>query len=105
MKELMEEIRAAATKEYDRAAEKYGTVNNSSHESYAVILEEYDEAESSARAFKIEQGIFWLAVKQNRGTKPILESMHYHALKVAAEWVQVAAMCHKAQKSIGDENA
>jgi hypothetical protein len=35
-----------------RAAEKFGPTNNSPHESYAVIKEEFEEAQTDARMFE-----------------------------------------------------
>jgi len=82
--------------EYARACEKHGKYNNSPHESYAVILEEYEEAQEEAERFGLALGRFWGAVRSNSATGGILEAMQELAEKAAAEWVQVAAMCLKA---------
>lgn len=82
--------------EYERAADKFGNQNNSPHESYAVILEEYEEALAEAQSFEKNLRGFWNGVKANTSTNCQLQQMQRIAEKAAAEWIQVAAMCYKA---------
>lgn len=96
MKELLAEVKASVLTEYNRAAEKFGTANNSPHESYAVILEEYEEAQSEADSFEWRMRSFWNGVKANNANECQLQQMQRIAEKAAAEWIQVAAMCYKA---------
>ena len=99
MKDLMKEVRASVSVEYARAADKFGVANNSSHESYAVILEEFDEAQGQAEGFADEFKRYWAAVKCNDAdTAEMLSFMQDCAEHAAAEWIQVAAMCHKAMQ-------
>ena len=79
----------------------FGAANNSHHESYAVILEEYQEAQEEESTFLSQLINFWQCVKQNRADAAFvwLELMQCSAEKIAAEWIQVAAMCHKAKKT------
>lgn len=65
MKALCADIEAAGEKELARAAEKFGQTNNSPHESYAVILEEYQEAQTDGRMFEHNIDFYWDAVKKN----------------------------------------
>jgi len=106
MKKLHEDISKLVQEEYDRAAEKFGAANNSDHESFAVILEEYEESTEQARAFEITMESYWKSVKRNMPIEPmnlILQQMQEFATNAAAEWVQVAAMCYKAMMKKADE--
>lgn len=94
---LQKEIEQTVLNEYERSTEKFGAANNSPHESYAIILEEYEEAKSESNMFEINLRGFWNSVKANTHTNCCLQEMQDIAEKAAAEWVQVAAMCFKAQ--------
>ena len=102
MKELTAKIVQLISEEYDRATEKFGAAHNSNHESYAVILEEYEEAVENSYTFKIYLENFWMNIKNNEKDKdfPVSEqnlpNMYDSAMYAACEWIQVAAMCHKA---------
>ena len=98
MTELSGQIMSATMDEYKRASEKYGAFNNSSHESYAVILEEYEETEEAAAHFLHSLQDYWEEVKENNtvAQNGFLQVMKNSAIHAAMEWVQVAAMCHKA---------
>ncbi|MDP4236096.1 MAG: hypothetical protein Q8919_06590 [Bacteroidota bacterium] len=65
MKELLLAVQASVFMEFERAAKKFGKANNSLHESYAVILEEVEEAEFEAGVFKDQLEYFWKEVKGN----------------------------------------
>lgn len=99
MKELLEQVQKLTTAEYRRAAQKFGRANNSPHESYAVILEEYEEAIEEGKLFGWHMRCYWDAIKTNKKTKARLKHLQSIAEKAAAEWVQVAAMCYKAQQN------
>lgn len=96
MKELLLEVQAAVSMEYGRAKEKFGPANNSQHESYSVILEEFQEAQSEARMFEWNLRGYWNGIKANTMTTCQLQQMRSIAEKAAAEWIQAAAMCYKA---------
>jgi len=104
VKELLTEVQGSVWREYQRAAIKFGPANNGPHESYAVILEELEEAQSDGRAFEYNMREFWNAVKANNTTKCQLQQMQTLAEHAAAEWVQVAAMCYKAQQKKADKS-
>ena len=101
MKKLLEYIKLLATEEYWRAAEKFGECNNSSHESYAVIKEEFDEALWALGEAESNLNDFWEAVKRNdtNGQKMALESLEMNAMYTASEVVQVGAMAQKALRT------
>ncbi len=98
LNELAKDVQAAAAAEYNRAANKFGPKNNSPHESFGVIKEEYDEAKDEAYKFKQAFWAYWDSVKSNdhKRSKNLLAEMKQYAEKAAAEWIQVAAMCRKA---------
>lgn len=100
MKKLLSEVQTSVFMEYQRAAAKFGPCNNSAHESYAVILEEFEEATSEADRFEYEFDGYWDAVKWNNpeNQAEALKNMREFAIHTAAEWIQVAAMCYKAQQ-------
>lgn len=97
MKELILEVQTSELMEYNRAAAKFGQANNSDHESYAVILEEFQEAQFQSDCFKDRFNRFWELVKANDKDALIpLTIAREFAEHAAAEWIQVAAMCYKA---------
>ena len=104
MNELLSDIDRAVASELARANAKYGDKHHSPHESYAVILEEVEEADDEIDAFKTSLQSYWNSIKRNMGGKCFLEIMHEQAKNAAAEWVQVAAMCRKALDSIDRED-
>ena len=100
MRELLSEVQASVFLEYERATKKFGNVNNGNHESFAVILEETEEAFEQAEIFKSMLEDFWSEIKSNKpnaGSR--LFVMRDVAEQTAAEWIQVAAMCYKAEKT------
>ena len=102
MRELYRAIKEEAEAERDRAKEIYGEVNHSDHESYAVILEEFDEADRERRMFALDLEAFWMHCKTDhndenpKDKREILATLSERAVRAACEWVQVAAMCRKA---------
>ena len=98
MKKLIEEITKLSTYEYSRAAEKFGKQHNSPHEAYAVIKEEFEEAQKNV--FKVEQILdeFWEQTKANNTTlgENAVAALGREAILAACEFVQVAAMAYKA---------
>jgi len=94
----MNEVKQAVINEYSRAFVRFGPINNSPHESYAVILEEFEEAQENAVSFQSQLESYWITIKGNKEdeAKVRLTAMKKLAEQAAAEWVQVAAMCHKA---------
>ncbi|PKM39028.1 MAG: hypothetical protein CVV04_11940 [Firmicutes bacterium HGW-Firmicutes-9] len=100
MKALCADIEAAGEKELARAAAMFGETNNSPHESYAVILEEFQEAQTDGRMFEHNIDFYWDAVKKNdeKNQDVWLKEMKEKALRAAIEWTQVYAMCAKALK-------
>ena len=100
MKKLLSDVSALSLAEYNRASAKFGERNNSHHESYAVILEEFEEAIEEECGFQQNLERLWEEIKSNKTDclSDRLTSMRKHAEHAAAEWIQVAAMCYKAGK-------
>lgn len=98
MKKLYGEVNALARKEFERAALDYGAMNNSSHESYAVLKEEADEAHDETINVSILVDRYWESVKTNDTEKQAeyLKEVYMHSLLAACEYIQTAAMAHKA---------
>lgn len=100
MKELMKEIELVVGNELSRAAGKFGPVNNGDHESYAIILEEFEEAAEEGERFGQELSVVWKSIRENRVQKEDYLELKRRAVLASAEWVQVAAMCQKALNTI-----
>ena len=82
MNELRKEVEAAAMAELNRANAKF-PLFNSTHEGYAVILEEAEEAQGSLDEDTTPTAIF------------------HQAIDAACEMVQTAAMLLKYEMSMG----
>ena len=104
MKELINEVSVLVQKEYDRASDQFGPTNNSDHESYAIILEELEEATVESLVCKDDLQEFWALTKnkdsQDRDKLQSLDTLRVGALLAACEFIQVAAMAHKAKRTI-----
>jgi hypothetical protein len=103
MTELITEVRELIEREYGRAGAKFGLTNNSDHESYAIILEELQEARTDVDEFEREMSMFWSMVKGDEADHykyARLRQMQSKALLGACEMIQVAAMAKKAAVTI-----
>lgn len=99
MRELMASVQMVEATEYERAKAKFGPVNASDHESYAVLKEEIDEANEELTFVLHSLDRFWKHVKNNENShcKTIaLSDLERQATLLACEAIQVAAMAHKA---------
>ena len=108
MEKLIEEVKECVEREYGRAGAKFGPTNHSDHESYAVILEEIQEAEQEILQFKESLGHFWYFVKNDYDPSDKLSAckeMQRRALLGACELIQVSAMAKKAVVTICDRES
>jgi len=96
MQNLKDTLHSEMTKEYLRAAALHGEKHNSAHEAYAVIKEEFEEAETETYRVGYNLVSAWEKIKSNQPHAEQLEAIMNNALSAAAELVQVAAMAHKA---------
>jgi hypothetical protein len=98
------EIRDAVEAELIAANEKYPPFA-SLHEAYAVILEEYEEADDELMACDEFIQDVWRYTKEDN-TQGALEAFKYlkhRAEHLAQEACQMAAMANKAEQSFADK--
>lgn len=84
-------------KELEAANQKF-PLFNSNHETFAVLLEEAEEAKEEAGNLDILMNNFWVGVKENHDPEVIheeLTAIYKTAIDLATEAVQVAAMARK----------
>ena len=105
MNELRKEVEAAAMAELNRANAKF-PLFNSTHEGYAVILEEAEEAQEAMENVKTSLAVLWDRVKGievacflDEDTTPT--AIFHQAIDAACEMVQTAAMLLKYEMSLG----
>lgn len=94
MKEIVNEINRLASEELSRANEKFEPFR-SAHEGYAVILEEIDEAKAEMADVNLHKAILWELIKTNVSTADEIEALRFRATRLAAETIQIIAMCDK----------
>ena len=96
MKEIIEGVSKLADEEAERSMIKH-PLFNSTHEGYAVIKEEIKEAEDELIDVKTNLEEIWRTVKGNNTELTIKYTKHLkkYAVNLAAESIQVAAMCQK----------
>lgn len=98
MKELKESVKVLMHEEYERAAEKFGKRFHSTHESYAVLKEEIEEAESEMKVVIAYLDEYWIRAKCNIDTDDLSKMVEERALNAACELIRVAAMAYKARR-------
>ena len=93
MNELLKSIDPLIRGELDRANDKFPQFA-SSHEGYAVLLEEVEETKEEMSRLEVETKFLWQTV---RGNNPFsyAEDIKRTATNLAAEAIQVAAMAQK----------
>jgi lipopolysaccharide biosynthesis regulator YciM len=104
MEKLIKSVQAIKEEEYRRAAQKFGPVNNSDHESFAVIFEEMQEAFDEVKNTDEAIERFWQMVKsreaRDQDKQSVLTAVENSAIFAACEFIQVAAMAYKANRTI-----
>lgn len=89
------ELNEVVDNEFLRASKDYGTTFASYHEGYAVLLEEFEEAQTELRRLEVALRDTWTAIKID-GFSPLYSNdVKRFAVLAAAELVQVAAMAEK----------
>jgi hypothetical protein len=94
MKILTEELSTITNGEAIRGVTQHGMFK-SRHESYAVILEEFEEAEHEIEIVKDALNCYWSCVKQDVNESGELMAIAEKAISAAAELIQVSAMARK----------
>ena len=96
-KELFEQIDTAISEELASAKEKFST-NHSRHESYAVLLEEFQEMQAEVEYLKYRIALAWSLTKENATSNKLLENLTQaktRSRNMVAEAIQTAAMIDK----------
>lgn len=104
MKQLISDVEKLTTQELTRANEKF-PLFHSSHEGYAVLLEEVQELQHDVTAIdgkycSLVNGL-WCSIKNNNPSKNDVTQIKQYAIHAAAEAIQVAAMAQKFIDSVG----
>lgn len=97
MKELKAQVEKLTEEEAERSMIKF-SLFNSTHEGYAVLLEEIEEQQEESRLIECYSKILWDEVKRNANKFDIAETLEVikeRATLSASEAIQVAAMAQK----------
>lgn len=103
MDELIQLVDKIIAGEYYRAALEHGRINHSDHQSYAVSLEEFEEALFEVECTATALDRFWTLVKtdaHNAAKLESLDALNRKAMLAACELIQVAATARKAALTI-----
>lgn len=96
---MIQEIKVDALiqDELEEASDKYGVRHHSAHENYAVLLEEFEEAQDDFDSAMLSLARYWHSVKDDdRDTqKECLRAIYRTVVRCIRELVQVAAMAVK----------
>lgn len=68
----------------------------SDHEAFGVLLEEYEECEEELEACEMQLKRIWKQTKNDENSHALYTYLKEHAKRLAAEAIQLAAMCDKA---------
>jgi len=103
MEELKVQVQKLSDEELKRAMVKH-PLFFSKHQGYAIIKEEVEETELEMEAINISLSHFWNDIKENNGLRMLgnIEDLKEYAINLAAESIQVAAMCQKFIDSFKD---
>lgn len=108
MEKLIEDVKKLIECEYGRAGARDGLTHHSDHESYAVLLEQVQEAEDELRLCESALIKFWEQIKKDANDNSKVKSLsliHSNALLGACQLIKVAAMAKKSCITICDRNA
>ena len=95
MKELKKQVEILTNEELERANKKFMSKFNSTHEAYAVLKEEIEEAEAELKNVKMMLEDCWFDIKRDTMPNRNIIAIKNCAINLSAESIQVAAMCKK----------
>lgn len=98
MNHVKDQLPALVDAELAAAIHEHGRFH-SAHEGYAVMLEEVQEAEDEMVMIKVAMKSIWIAVRNDFSVvgNEYVREVEAHAVHLAAEAIQVAAMARKMQ--------
>lgn len=102
MKHTLEEVKALVKRELEEA-NRNNPLFASDHEAIAVIWEEIEEAEHEYHGLRTNTEFAWNQIKHDASPTEAVDFMQKYAERLAAEAIQVAAMCLKRQVSLEEE--
>ena len=82
-----------------KAANKINPLFTDAHHGYAVLKEEIEEVEEELKAVKQMLDAMWISIRTDTTPKLSITMMENHAINLAAEAIQVIAMCNKFRNS------
>ena len=102
MDELITEVKTLVSKEYERASKIHGPTNHSSHESYAILKEELEEAKEELIHTEMYLDRFWRSARNDDyASQAENASLIFNkAILAACECIQTAAMAYKSLETI-----
>lgn len=88
------------------AANRENPPFHSAHEGYAVILEEVEEVQDELAKLNIDVSALWEFVRRNLipAMRDEVYDLEHHAVRLAAEALQVAAMARKFRQLGGEKH-
>jgi len=95
MEELKLEVEILSIEELERANKEFQPKFNSTHEAYAVLKEEVEEAEAELKNVKMMLEDCWFDIKRNTTPNRNIIAIKNCAINLSAEAIQVAAMAQK----------
>lgn len=95
-KDLIENINKLVDSELENSKNRFNNIN-SSHEGYAVILEEVEEVQEEIINFEQSLQTLWKAVKNNstEDQSEHIKAMEIISTQIIKESIQIAAMCKR----------
>lgn len=102
MEELIGQVKMLVTEEKTRAMKEH-TLFFSRHQGYAILKEEIEEVEEELGVVKQMLDVIWTSTRRNMKPGLSVVMMKEHSISLAAEAIQVAAMCTKFIDSFKEE--
>ena len=95
-----DEIDKAVAYELQNIVKEYGVTYASTHEAYAVLKEEVEEAQERLSYMLSHLDNIWAGVKENNIAFIDVEQLKQFAIALAEEAVQCAAVCERFEETI-----
>ena len=98
MKKLVDAVKLMVRDELEEANKEF-PMFRSTHEGYAIILEEVQEAKVEMDMVVYNIDAAWELIKANQISTNMVKLVKTRAILLAAESIQIAAMCAKFEDS------